>query len=111
MSNFDFDLGEYAPEKMLAYGLECGNEFNKMMANTHHNYLAMFKRQIAAAENLRVESRPIIIDTVIESCNGLIGIDTKPYTERMKSVDLTDWTSAKKKLVAIIDELDKKIEA
>lgn len=110
--NFGFDLGEYAPDKMLAYGEELTNNFKQMMVTNHHNYLAMFKRQIDAAENLRAQSRPIIIDTVVKSISGLnFGIDTTSYINRMKAVDLTDWHSAKKQLTNIIDELDKKLEA
>ena len=116
MSNFDFDLGEYAPEKMLAFGTssieEYTNELKKRSINMHRQLLEMFANQLRDSDMLRPVSRPVLTNAIIESIDGIdLGFNTKKYTNRMKSVDLTDWTAAKKQLVKIIVEMFEKVEA
>lgn len=118
MSNFDFDLGEYAPEKMLAYGHELMDDF-KTSANLKPQQQAftiqlmeMFKKEVRDVSKIPPTRRPFLAMAIIHSIiTSKLDVDVKNDINRMKKVNLANWPSAEKELIEIIDDMIKKIEA
>ena len=116
MYDFNFDLGEYAPDKLLAFGTssveEYTNELKKRSIETHRQLLEMFKKQLNMSHKIMPVSRPVFLISIIRSITGLdLGFDSKNDIERMQSVNLTNWNDATSKLIKIIDEMIEKVEA
>lgn len=116
MFDLNFDLGEYAPDKMLAFGTssveEYTNNLKKQSIEMHRQLLTMFRKQLRGSDKILPENRPVIVNAVIDSVEGInLGFNTKKHTNRMKVVNLSNWASAKTQLNKIIDEMIEKVEA
>lgn len=115
---FDFDLGEYAPDKMLKYGHDLMADYDasanlKPQQQTFTiQLMEMFKKEVRDVSKMPPTRRPFLAMVIIHSIiTSKLEIDVKSDIDRMKKVNLADWPSAEKELIEIIDDMIKKIEA
>ena len=118
MSDYGFDLGEYAPDKMLEYGhaliVDFGttNDPKQQSIAMQRQLMELFKKEVHDVSKMPPTRRPFLAMVIIHSViTSKLDIDVKSDIDRMKKVNLADWPSAEKELIEIIDDMIKKIEA
>lgn len=118
MSDYGFDLGEYAPDKILKYGhdlmvdYDASANLNSQQQTFTIQLMEMFKKEVRGVSKIPPTRRPFLAIAIIHSIVTLkLDVDVKNDINRMKKVNLADWPSAEKELIEIIDDMIKKIEA